>query len=95
MRFATTPKKGKMIEEEEVKVHYVGSGKNRLTLSCILSDGFESVKWMQKVKDTGKVLGIGSLHLHNKKNNYSRCMMAKMKARNIHCIACNSVACEG
>ena len=91
MRFATTSKKGKMTEEE-VEVHYVGSEKNRVILSCILNDGSESVKWMQKVKGNGKVLGIGSLHLRNGRNNYSKGMLAKMAARNIYCLARNSVA---
>jgi hypothetical protein len=87
MKFATMSKKGKMIEEEEVQIHYVGSGKNRVIFSFILNDGNESVKWMQRVKGTGKVLGIGSLQLHSTRNNYSNCMLLKMKARNIHCIA--------
>ena len=79
----------------EVKIHYVNSGKSRLILSCILNDGNASVKWMQRVKGNGKVMGLGSLHLHNKRNNYSRGMMAKMQARNIHCIARNGVVSKG
>ena len=76
-----------MIEEEEVQIHYIGSGKNRAVLKCILNDGNESVKWMQRVKGTGKVLGIGSLDRYSTKSNYSKGMIAKMKAWNIHCIA--------
>ena len=76
-----------MTEEEEVQIHYVGSSENRVILKCILNDGNESVKWMQKVKPNGKVLGIGSLQLHRTRNNYSNGMLLKMKARNIHCIA--------
>ena len=76
-----------MNKEEEVKIHYVGSGKNRVILKCIINDGNESVKWMQRVKGTGKVLGIGSLDRHSTRNNYSNGMLLKMKARNIHCIA--------
>lgn len=81
-----------MNKEEEVQIHYVGSGKNRVILKCILNDGNESVKWMQRVKGTGKVLGVGSLDLHSTRNNYSNGMLLKMKARNIHCIARNGVA---
>ena len=82
------------MNETEVGIHYVGSSKNRVILKCILNDGSESVKWMQRVKGTGKVLGIGSLHLHSTRNNYSNCMLLKMKARNIHCIARNGVASD-
>ena len=87
-------KKVKMIEEEEVQIHYVGSSKNRVILKCILNDGNESVKWMQRVKGTGKVLGIGSLDRYSTRNNYSNGMLLKMKARNIHCIAREGVVSD-
>ena len=83
------------MNETEVGIHYVGSSKNRVILKCILNDGNESVKWMQRVKGTGKVMGIGSLHLNRKRNDYSKAMIAKMKARNIHYIARDGVASDG
>ena len=75
----------------KIEVRYVGNGKKHVILSCILNEGDESVEWLQNVKGSGTVLGLGALHFHSIRNNYSKGMIAKMKARNVHCIARDGV----
>lgn len=76
-----------MTKTQEIVDVGIKRKKNRAFLLHILNDGNASVKWMQRVKGNGKLAGIGTMDIHSTRNNYSNGMLAKMKARNIHCIA--------